>query len=63
MGCCENTGCLIFQDDFIRTSLETLTYSSETATTDGWVVTMTASATSCQAGDTISGESQLDYEK
>ncbi|MCH2612678.1 MAG: hypothetical protein MK006_16555 [Pirellulales bacterium] len=62
MGCCEDTSCFLYSDDFTRTSRETLTYQSEEDEGDGWIITMESEPTDCIAGDTLAGESQLDYE-
>jgi len=61
MGCCD-VQCEILNDDFARTSLETLTFSSQSAHSSGYGydVTMTSTPTSCSVGDTLSGTSQLD---
>ena len=53
MSCCKQ--CPIHSDSFTRTSLETLDFLSQTATSDGWTVTMASTPTAAQAGDTISG--------
>jgi hypothetical protein len=58
MGCCSN--CPIHNDDFARTSLETLDFLSQTTTTDGWQVTMATTPTEAQAGDTLSGLNTAD---
>ena len=64
MGCCGAApeGCDILRDDFSRDSLETLTYSSQSSSTYGWDITMTSTPTACTVGDTLSGESQMDYQ-
>jgi hypothetical protein len=58
MGCCAN--CPIHNDTFTRSSLETLDFLSQTATSDGWTVTMASTPTAAQAGDTISGVNGAD---
>jgi hypothetical protein len=65
MGCCGEVECEILNDDFARTSLETLTFSSQSAHSSGYGydVTMTSTPTSCSVGDTLSGTSQLDYQE
>ena len=65
MGCCGEVECEILNDDFARTSLETLTFLSQSAHSSGYGydVTMTSTPTSCSVGDTISGTSQLDYQE
>lgn len=62
MGCCEPVDCEILTDDFSRTSLETLTFSSQSAHSSGYgyVVTMTSTPSHCAVGDTLSGTSQMD---
>lgn len=62
MGCCGEVECEILNDEFARTSLETLTFSSQSAHSSGYGydVTMTSTPTSCSVGDTLSGTSQLD---
>lgn len=62
MGCCGEVDCEILNDEFARTSLETLTFSSQSAHSSGYGydVTMTSTPTSCSVGDTLSGTSQLD---
>lgn len=64
MGCCGAApeGCDILRDDFSRDSLETLTFSSQSSTTYGWAITMTSTPTACTVGDTITGESLMDYQ-
>ena len=64
MGCCGAAPeeCDILRDDFSRDSLETLTYSSQSSSTYGWDITMTSTPTACTVGDTLSGESQMDYQ-
>ena len=62
MGCCDEcTDCCVISDTFTRVNIETLTFSSQSTSGDDYEVTMDDTVESVQAGDTIYGESQMDY--